>query len=165
MERHIWIFRHAKSSWTNAGVLDDMDRTLTPRGVQDAYTMGECLFREGKLPTCILSSSANRAMHTAAIVAKTINFEHQNLLLDPNLYHASAEKLMQVLQSFPKECQNIAIFAHNPGITDFAWQSGEEILNVSTSGVLHYRTNIETWSDLNFSKLEFISYDSPKNIL
>lgn len=165
MERHIWIFRHAKSSWTNAGVLDDIDRTLTPRGVQDAYTMGERLLASGKLPSCILTSPANRALHTAAIIAKTINFKYENLLLEASLYHASAEELMRVLQSFPKECTHIAIFAHNPGITDFAWQSGEEILNVSTCGVLHYKTELESWSDLNFSKLKFLSYDSPKKLL
>lgn len=162
MPKIIHIFRHAKSSWLSVGQIDDIDRTLTTRGVADAYKMGTRLLASKQEPDLIISSDANRALHTAIIVARSINFDFTKFKVDHHLYHANMHQLLEVLKGLDDGVKHVAIFAHNPGVTDFAWQTKEEILNVSTAGVLHYESKVGSWSDLSFENLIFKSFDSPK---
>ena len=62
----LYIVRHAKSSWKYEGV-DDIDRPLKERGIKDAHFLSKHLSKKIKRPDVFLSSSANRALHTAVI--------------------------------------------------------------------------------------------------
>ena len=61
--RHLYVLRHAKSSWAEAGVADH-DRPLAPRGIRAATRMEEHIRDEEIRPDLVLCSSAVRARQT-----------------------------------------------------------------------------------------------------
>ena len=65
----ILLMRHAKSNWDDAD-LDDFDRPLAKRGLEDAPRMGKTLAKLGCLPDTIVSCTACRALQTAELFAK-----------------------------------------------------------------------------------------------
>ena len=66
-----WLMmRHGKSSWESN--VDDLDRPLNNRGIDDAHRMGLFLASENLSFDAAYSSPAIRAAHTALIVAKEL---------------------------------------------------------------------------------------------
>lgn len=62
--KHLFLIRHAKSSWAMSGQTD-FDRPLNDRGLRDAPVMALRLWHAGIRLDAILSSPANRALTTA----------------------------------------------------------------------------------------------------
>jgi phosphohistidine phosphatase len=67
----LFIVRHAKSSWTYKGI-EDIDRPLKKRGIKDAHLMSKFLCKKIEKPDVFVTSSANRALHTAIIFVKNL---------------------------------------------------------------------------------------------
>ena len=70
----LFLIRHAKSSWDDTA-LPDKDRPLADRGRRDAPKMGKRLAKRDVKPDLILSSPARRALTTAEIVAKKLDYK------------------------------------------------------------------------------------------
>src|SRR5881628_1035318 len=86
----LFLVRHAKSSWDDTA-LPDKDRPLNDRGKRDAAKMGERLAKIDVKPDLILSSPARRALTTAEIVAKKLDYKLKNILVDDRLYAVDAD--------------------------------------------------------------------------
>ena len=71
----LFLFRHAKSSWAEQG-LQDIDRGLNARGIRDAYDTALWLKQKGVSTECMVSSPADRALHTATIISRTLGIVH-----------------------------------------------------------------------------------------
>ncbi|MBK6712098.1 MAG: histidine phosphatase family protein [Chloroflexi bacterium] len=71
------VLRHAKSSWSN-DFLSDHQRPLNDRGKQDAPRMGRLLRDEELTPDLIITSSAERALSTAELVALKLRLRQRN---------------------------------------------------------------------------------------
>ncbi|MEM5734315.1 hypothetical protein AAEI00_21915, partial [Shewanella algae] len=66
-----------------------------------------------------VSSTANRALTTAIYFAKTFGKKQTDIITVPELYHASTTTFYQVVKKLNNAFQTVALFSHNPGITDF----------------------------------------------
>ena len=73
MKRTLFLVRHAKSSWDDVA-LPDKERPLADRGKRDAPMMGERLANRQVKPDLLVSSPARRALSTAEIIAKELNY-------------------------------------------------------------------------------------------
>ena len=62
--RHLFLIRHAKSSWDNP-MLRDFQRLLNNRGLETAPKMAQLIWKEGIRPDLIVTSPARRAIDTA----------------------------------------------------------------------------------------------------
>jgi phosphohistidine phosphatase len=62
--------------------LPDKDRPLNDRGKRDAPKMGERLAKRDVKPHLILSSPATRALKTAKIIAKKLDYKLKDILAD-----------------------------------------------------------------------------------
>ena len=113
------ILRHAKSSWSDAGLLD-RDRPLNPRGERDAPMMAERIRKAGIRPSLILSSPAVRAWTTAKIVARAIAYPPEFLQREEDLYHAGTAALIDVMARQDPGFNSLMLVGHNPGLTYFA---------------------------------------------
>jgi phosphohistidine phosphatase len=145
--KSIVIARHAKSDWSTG--LSDHDRPLNGRGKQDAPRMGKALEEIGFKPDVILSSTALRARGTAEAVARTLGF-HQGVRSDANLYEASHNYVVSVLQRLPDSINNAALFGHNPTLEQVVvyllqMQGG---IVIPTSGMVCLEANIQQWAAL-----------------
>ncbi|PUZ26659.1 phosphohistidine phosphatase [Chitinophaga costaii] len=158
------LIRHAKSSWTDSD-MDDFDRPLNKRGKASAPEMAKRLLQRGILPDLLISSPAKRAKSTAKIMAREWNYPRQAILFEEDLYLCYASTFLKVITRIDNDFNTVAIFAHNPGITDFASYLTEEIRidNVPTAGIFGIKANTDSWTDFDRSEKKFLFFDYPRN--
>ena len=106
--KNLFVLRHAKSSWDNPG-LEDHERPLAPRGQRACAVMAEHLRTNAINPALVLCSSSRRTRETLEGVAPT--GEH---LIEPQLYSASAEEVIDRLRQLPDDLSSAMIIGHNP---------------------------------------------------
>ncbi len=145
--------------------MQDYDRPLNDRGMKDAPIMARRL-KERKISVdAFVSSTANRAFTTAVLFAKEYNVKEKDILKIPKLYHAMPSSITEVIEQLNDKWHTVALFTHNPGITEFINMVGvARIDNMPTCGVFGLHLLDDSWS--NFSKAEkrFWLFDYPKNL-
>ena len=110
--RRLILMRHAKSSWSDAG-LDDFDRPLNKRGKASAKAMGHWLKERGYRPEEIMSSSARRTGETCLGLKLKVPAMYKLAL-----YHAGPETMLAHLRLAQEP--SLLMIGHNPGIAEFA---------------------------------------------
>lgn len=162
MQRKLFIIRHGKSSWES--VVDDIDRPLNERGVHSAYEMAGRLMEKQLIPDIIYSSPADRALHTAIIMARSWNTSDELIQIRYKLYLADSNDLLDFIPEIPDKYTSVALFGHNPGFTEFANRFlNEPIENIPTAGVLIVTLELASWTDIINFKLHDFYFDFPKN--
>ena len=161
MVRDIYIIRHGNAYDEDFGKIDDVYRNLNVDGINEALEIGRCMEENNISFDVIYSSSASRALQTAVIVARTIGHNMKKVEVRNDLYLASVKTLINTIRSAKNSCKSIAIFSHNPGVSDLAWRKNQPI-TVSTCGVVHYKVNVEDLKDVNLDVLEFHGYGCPE---
>lgn len=163
--KELLVIRHAKSSWADA-FQSDFERPLNDRGHRDAPAMAERIIKRSVSIQCFASSTANRALTTAVYFAEANGKRKKDILLFPELYHAPEETFYQVMTKLPDECNTVALFSHNPGITDFVNSlTNTRIDNMPTCGIFAIKTNITEWNSFKDAEKTFWFFDYPKNDL
>lgn len=155
--------RHAKSSW-KFEELSDHDRPLNKRGRTDAPLMGQELAANNAKLRLILSSPAVRAITTASLVARELNYDADNILVDDRIYGASSEELLDIAREVPADVDSMLMVGHNDSISEFAnLISPKHIASMPTAGIVALRFDCESWYDIKRGNAEFLFYDIPKN--
>src|SRR5271157_4582531 len=113
----LFLIRHAKSSWDDTA-LPDKDRPLGDRGRRDAPKMGKRLAKRDVKPDLILSSPARRALKTAEIIAKKLDYKLGRILVVDCMYPGGADSLLRVINELDDGLQCVMLFGHNPGLED-----------------------------------------------
>ncbi len=154
--------RHAKSDW-GTPFEKDFDRPLNERGKSDAPRMAKRIAEKNGIPDLIITSTANRALTTARLMAKEWKYSKENIIEDPELYHASPETMIRCLKKYIQDTHHRVMFVcHNPGITEFVNQySTLRTDNVPTCGVIAMQW--KSWDELEKQRGELLFYDYPKN--
>ena len=163
--KQLLIIRHAKSDWSNP-LHSDFERTLNDRGNKDAPMMARRLKEKNILIDLFVSSTATRAFTTAKYFANTFDKKEKDILQIEELYHASANIFYKTIERLNDSFNVVAIFSHNPGITDFVNSlTNTRIDNLPTCGVFAIKIEAENWSLFSTAKKEFLFFDYPKSIL
>lgn len=156
------LVRHAKSDWGNP-LLRDFDRPLNERGKRDAPVMAQRLLDRKFGIDAFISSPAKRAGKTARIFAQAYGFKKEEVRYVEDLYLAEPEVFFRVVEAADDNWDTIALFSHNPGITDFANScSNARIDNIPTCGVFAIRVHDNTWKSFRTAEKEFLFFDYPK---
>lgn len=155
------LIRHAKSDWNNPW-LEDHDRPLAERGLKDAPTMANRLKKRNLNPEIILSSTALRAVETAKITAKELNFPEEEICFEKNLYHSSAGTILKYIHHQKDSKNTLLIFGHNPGLNELISFLGGKIENLPTSGQFGFILKSDRWNDLKPENVEVWFEDFPK---
>jgi len=160
------LIRHAKSSWDDPA-LTDYERPLNERGKKDAPAMAEKLYERGIKIDAFVTSPARRARKTAEQFAKRYKKEKEDLLLKTELYMASDEAFNSVVEKLNDDIDCVAIFSHNPGITDFANSLTDDIRidNIPTSGIFAVSIEAKKWNKFKEAKKKFLFFDYPKALV
>ncbi len=159
----VLLIRHAKSSWDDLH-LADFDRPLNDRGKSDAPRMAERLYGKDILIDTFISSPAKRAKKTAEIFSEKYGVKKTDIIFVPSLYEASDSIFYDVIANAPQKSQSLAIFSHNPGITDFANRlTTSRIDNMPTCAVFAVKVDVEHWSEFKQGRKEFYFFDFPKS--
>ena len=105
------LCRHAKSDWPEG--VADVNRPLKERGYKDAEFLGKLLAKKQFLPDRIVSSPAKRALNTAEIMRKNLNYK-KDILVQPSVYYEGTSSLISFVRDLPRELDTVMIFGHNP---------------------------------------------------
>lgn len=157
------LIRHAKSSWDDAG-MTDFDRPLNSRGLKDAAAMALQLQRRIAAIDAFISSTAVRAKTTAEIFMAGFKAPEDRLLTEQGLYLAPAAFLSRFISSTADNLNTIALFSHNPGITDYANTLTTAIKtdNIPTCGIFAVAAKTGSWKDFETTAKAFLFFDYPK---
>lgn len=157
----LYIVRHAKSSWKYNSV-DDIDRPLKERGINDAIVLSQFLAKEIKRPDTFISSVANRALHTAVIFCRNFNFPFSNLKIKKELYSFSDGYLVKTVKALDDSFDSAIIFSHDHGISTFVNKFGSKpIAHVPTCGVVGIRFDEKHWKNIKRGNTVLVEF--PKN--
>ena len=162
--KRLTLLRHAKSSWKNVG-LDDSARPLSKRGEHDAPLIGERLRARGGGPSLIVTSHAKRAVATAEIVARCLDYPREALCIEPALYLASPATVLAVAGAQDDRYESLMIVGHNPGLTELANRllPSLKLENLPTAGVVMIELAADSWRMLSGASATLAYYDYPKN--
>ncbi len=156
--KELVLVRHAKSDWGNES-LKDIDRHLNERGYEDAYLLSKWYEKNKTMPDLIISSTATRALNTALIFARALDFNMANFVLEKDIYESKAATLLAVIKKQNDAKKTIMLFGHNPGVTDFFNGLSNDVYfdNIPTCGIVSLGFETDSWKDISAenSKLNF----------
>ncbi|MEA3479029.1 MAG: histidine phosphatase family protein [Bacteroidota bacterium] len=160
----LYIVRHAKSSWDYPELMDE-ERPLLDKGKKRTKKVVDFLLTKGVSLDSVKSSHAVRALETARIIAHAVHFPVDDIIVEKQIYHASAEQLFDQFNDLSDNIQSLMMVGHNPTFTNFAnyfLDSGIEWL--PTSGIVSISFDTESWVDVMKAKRKtnFVVY--PKMI-
>jgi len=156
------LIRHAKSSWTQAG-MSDFNRPLNQRGINDAPQMAGRI-RSSKLTIDqIVSSPALRAITTAETFSEVLDIPFENILQNKAIYEADPETLMRIVSKFESSWNTVIMFGHNPGLSYLVGLLTGELYDKVTCSISEIDLHIEDWAHCTAGIGSLTSYDFPKN--
>jgi phosphohistidine phosphatase len=166
--KRLLILRHAKSSRKDSGVADH-DRPLAPRGRQAAELMAEHLSREPLAPQLVLCSSARRTRETLERIAPGLG-EEAAVRIEPELYAASAQRLLERLRAVEEGVESLLLIGHNPGLEELAVSlaaSGNELAAMRRKYPTGALATLEfggRWRELQPGRAELRDFVTPKQL-
>ena len=159
----LYLIRHAKSDWANEH-LSDVDRPLNARGYSDAQKMSAIIKQKNIVPDFIISSPAVRAISTALIFCRNLNYDPKKMLIDKNLYDASVKDYLSSISKTDNNYHTVFLFGHNPTITNTANSLTKSITEeMSTCCVVGIQSQENSWTNFDKKNNALIYYDFPKN--
>ena len=162
VKKKLYVIRHAKSSWDYENI-SDIDRPLKLRGIRNAYEMARRLKIERNIPEILISSPANRALHTASIFINVFEQSYTKLKIDERLYGNGPDTIKELINSQPPEINKLAIFGHNPDFSMIARQfSKKSIFELPTCGIAIFSYDCKDWKDIGKDSLVSEFFDFPK---
>jgi phosphohistidine phosphatase len=157
----LFLVRHAKSSRDDPA-LSDQERPLNDRGMRDAPRMGERLAARDVKPDLILSSPALRALATAELIARKLDYKVKDIVVDRRLYAAAADDLLEVIHELGDKPQRVMLFGHNPELTDLAHRLSSRITDLPTCTVAEFSFDTKLWSKVGRQEPAEVTLHHPK---
>jgi phosphohistidine phosphatase len=159
----LYLLRHAKSSW-DFEELSDHDRPLNNRGRKDAPMMGRELMSREVTLDLIVSSPAVRALTTATLVAKELEYDPEKIAVEEDIYKADKHELLSIIKNVPNQFNKIMVVGHNYTLTELAnLLSPDLVPTIPTAGVVCLNFNCGTWAEIGKNNSSFGFFDYPKN--
>ncbi|MCX7610137.1 MAG: histidine phosphatase family protein [Ignavibacterium sp.] len=159
--KNLFLIRHAKSSWKEPH-LPDFERPLNKRGKESLKIMSKFFSEKYPKPDLILSSPAERAKVTAISFAEKLNYKVEKIIFLEELYMADSSDIAKIISQQNEDSTSIALFGHNPGLTDFVNLYSKSVLeNIPTCGIVHLRME-NNWKSLKHRSLSMIDFFYPK---
>ncbi len=151
--RVLYVVRHAKSNWDYENVAD-ADRPLKVRGIKNAYETARSIKLKFNLPELIISSPANRALHTAVIFTRIFSLPADKVRIDEGFYESSVSYSLQKIRETDDMIGSLMIFGHNPDFTDLVNHFLNGALDdLPTSGAVRLEFSTDSWRNIDASSL------------
>lgn len=153
-KKTLQIVRHAKSSWDYENIAD-IDRPLKPKGILRAYQASQNLKQNNLIPQMMISSPANRALHTAIIFSRVLDFPLNQLFISQLLYDTGMQQILELIRYTRDEISSLMIFGHNPDFTGIVNHfAGKSIGNLPTAGVVTFVFETDQWKNISMNVVE-----------
>lgn len=146
--KNIYLVRHA-TAVTRRENLSDFQRNLVKKGSKEAEGMAKIFREKGESIDLMISSPANRALETAHIFARILDYPIQKIKIKEELYNSSAaQSLLEVIRELDNAINSVMLFGHDPQFSDFAGEFIEGFNeNIPKSGIVAARTLRKNWTN------------------
>ena len=116
-------------------------------------------------PDCVISSDADRAAATATALIRSLSFPQSRLRLEPELYMASPQQVLDLITVQGDTCHSLMIVGHNPTLTALANHliATLRLDNLPTCGVVGMEFDCDSWSQVRGRQARLTYLDYPKN--
>jgi phosphohistidine phosphatase len=131
-------------------------------GLIDAPKMGKRLAKRDVQPDLILSSPAMRALTTAEIIAKKLDYKLEDIVIDDRLYAGEADDLLNVIHKLGDKLERVMLFGHNPELTELTHRLSSKITHMPTCAVAEFTFVAKSWSNIGKAKPAKVALDYPK---
>ncbi len=168
--KRLLLLRHAKSGWED-GNQRDFDRTLNAHGHLTADAIGAQIALLGVTPDAVLCSPAARTRETWKHVQGQTGW-HMTPHLIKDIYMASSDQLLQLVQALHEPYECALLIGHNPGLEDLALSlagSGDKQLRenldagFSTAALADIVFDVATWAQIAPGNGQLAAYVRPKD--
>lgn len=160
----LFLLRHAAAEKQAGGQLDQ-ERSLTKKGRKEAKKLARFLREKGVKADLIVSSPAVRALQTAKIYARALDYTVKRVVREGAIYpggdHPEEKLLLELVQKLDDQHESVLLVGHEPLISRFAAQlqpSFQESFPAGAIVALSFRGT--TWSGVapGKGKVEFYEY-------
>lgn len=164
------LLRHAKAR-RDVPKLQDHERPLSPRGMQDAMAVAEHCARVGIQPGLVLCSSAVRTRATLALLIPYLAVPR--IQIERGLYLASVSDLLARLTEVDDATASVMLIGHNDALHEFAVVlagSGEAALRqrldakFPTAALASFTLDLATWRRLASGSGTLVGLITPKDL-
>jgi phosphohistidine phosphatase len=153
--KQLFLIRHAKSDWTNPE-LKDIERFLNERGYANANMMAAKFNYKSDL---IITSPAIRAMSTALIFARNINYPANSICIKQELYETSVKDYLAVINTIDNTYNTVLLFAHNPTISNVAQHLTQALpMEMPTCAIAGISFEVTDWEKAKEGELFLFDY-------
>jgi phosphohistidine phosphatase len=163
--KSIILLRHAKSSWASPE-LDDYDRPLNERGLNDTIKCEKLYKTLIASKSQIISSSAQRTRQTAKKTCHFFNCIEKGIVWIDDLYLASAKKMLKIINMQPDIEDNLVVIGHNNGISHLAQllTNSAEVSHMPTLAAVKINFSATSWNEIFEGNGVLESFYYPKMI-
>lgn len=140
------ILRHSKTEKINPA--GDQARELTKPGRRWATEAGREIFEAAGMPDLLVTSNAIRAVQTGDLAAEAMQFAGERRVI-PEVYGATENELIEVIQRFSDGFEKIVLVGHNPGLEELSnsYRGGKATDHLPTAGWMIVELEAAKWSD------------------
>jgi phosphohistidine phosphatase len=126
--------------------------------------MGRRLARREGHPDAIVASPAVRALETAKLIARELDFPWDQIRTVKAAYLADAGTLLDLVRGFDDAAQSALLVGHNPGISELARALARDFAQeLPTAAVVSLDLPADTWASVPTGRGSLRWYDFPKN--
>ena len=161
-QKSLFLIRHGKSTWGYENV-SDLDRPLKNRGIRNAYEMSAVLLDRNAQPDLIISSPANRALHTAVIICGQLKCSYNQIRIEELIYFSEEYTILDFIKKTSDAISCLMVVGHNPIISNLAnlfFKAPVEYMPTTAVAEFTFETN--SWSRINREKVIHESYNFPE---
>jgi phosphohistidine phosphatase len=116
MPAELLLLRHGKAAGTMGG--KDFERPLKDSGKRKVQRIGVWLDEQALRPDYVMTSAAMRARVTAEKCLKAMTRGTDDLVVLPDLYLATSDRLITLLRTVPDGARRVLVVGHNPGLSE-----------------------------------------------
>jgi phosphohistidine phosphatase len=165
----LFLMRHAKALTPHN--VDDYERPLAPRGREAALMIAGHMLHEGYEPELLLVSSAKRTQETFSLVRSSM--PACKFIPKRDLYGASLEDLVELIQAIESGVKSVLIIGHNPGLAELSEMLVDETKsnpaamkhlssNFPTASFSVFDFKVDHWSDVQLGQGNLRQFITPK---
>lgn len=138
------ILRHSKTEQVNPA--GDAARELTKPGRRWATEAGREILKATGMPDLLVTSNAIRALQTGDLAAEAMQFTGERRVV-PDVYGATLNQLVEVIQAFPDDFSAVVLVGHNPGLEELAnsYRAEKSQEHLPTAGWMVVELEADAW--------------------
>ncbi|MDD5727980.1 MAG: histidine phosphatase family protein [Victivallales bacterium] len=144
--KNLLLLRHAHTERT---ARSDMQRVLTGDGRAEVDVFGKILNSRGIDWDLLVCSPAARAVETAELLARGIEYPESAIINERLLYYAGAEEIAAFIRHLDDGLESVIIIGHNPVLLELVNMLGVKTVSVlKPCHAVKFRFGVDTWEDI-----------------